>query len=360
MRHKISRLLVLVPLAALLAGCNLVVMNPSGDIAVQQRDLIVASTVLMLLIIVPVILLTLFFAWRYRESNTKATYAPNWSHSTTLEVVIWAAPLVIIVALGALTWVGTHLLDPYRPLDRLDAERPIPQGTRTLEVEVVSLDWKWLFIYPQQGIATVNELAAPVDTPIAFRITSASVMNAFAIPAMAGMIYSMPGMETKLHAVINREGVYDGFSANYSGGGFSQMRFKFHGLSQDGFDRWVEQARAEQGTRLDRSAYLELEKPSEREPVRRYGEVDPEIFSLVVNRCVDPDKMCMSDMMAIDARGGLGIAGGALNIARGKAPAAPGRGQSRPYVPALCNPDDPFGTLQLASIRAEPPKPAVN
>ncbi len=164
----------------------MVVMSPSGDIATQQRDLIIVSTVLMLLIIIPVIFLTLFFAWRYRRTNTAADYAPEWHHSTRLEIVIWSAPLAIIIALGAVTWISTHKLDPYRPLDRIDADRAIPADTKSLTVEVVALDWKWLFFYPDLGIATVNELAAPVDVPIDFKITASSVMNSFFIPALAG------------------------------------------------------------------------------------------------------------------------------------------------------------------------------
>ena len=140
--------------AALLSGCDAVVMSPSGDVAVQQRDLLVWSTILMLLVIVPVIVLTLWFAWRYRASNTEATYKPDWTHSTVLELVIWAVPLLIIIALGAMTWVYTHKLDPYRPLDRIDASTPVPADLEPLTVEVVALDWKWLFIYPEQGIAT--------------------------------------------------------------------------------------------------------------------------------------------------------------------------------------------------------------
>ncbi len=293
------------PVLGLLAGCNMVVMQPSGDIAARQRDLVVASTGLMLLIIVPVIALTLLFAWRYRASNTRATYDPDWHHSTQLEVVIWAAPLAIIIALGALTWISTHTLDPFRPLSRIDASRPLPAGVRPLTVEVVSLDWKWLFFYPELGIATVNELAAPVDVPITFKITSASIMNSFYIPALAGQIYSMPGMQTKLHAVINRAGVYEGFSANYSGSGFSRMTFKFHGLDQAGFDRWVAKARAE-GKALSREAYLKLEKPSEQEPVQYFASVDGGLYDAILNMCAVPGKMCMSEMMHIDAQGGAG------------------------------------------------------
>ncbi|TWA91817.1 cytochrome bo3 quinol oxidase subunit 2 [Azospirillum brasilense] len=302
------RALALLPLMAVLSGCNLVVMSPSGDVASQQANLITISTLLMLLIIIPVMVLTVLFAWRYRQSNSTAQYDPDWDHSTQLELVIWAAPLLIIICLGALTWMATHLLDPYRPLDRIAAGRPVPADTKMLDVNVVALDWKWLFIYPEYGIATVNEVAAPVDRPIRFNITSSTVMNSFYIPALAGQIYAMAGMETKLHAVINEPGSYKGFSANYSGAGFSHMRFTFHGLAGDGFDRWVADIKAG-GGKLDRDGYLQLERPSENEPVRRYGAVDSGLFKAIVGMCVEPGKMCMHDMMAIDAKGGLGLAG---------------------------------------------------
>ncbi|AWK89330.1 ubiquinol oxidase subunit II [Azospirillum thermophilum] len=302
------RVLAALPLMAALSGCNMVVLNPSGDVAQQQANLVVISTVLMLLIIVPVMALTVLFAWRYRKSNSTARYEPDWDHSTQLELVIWAAPLLIIICLGAITWITTHLLDPYRPLDRIAADRPIPPGTRTLEVDVVAMDWKWLFLYPEQGIALVNEMAAPVDRPIRFNITASSVMNSFYVPALAGQVYAMPGMQTQLHAVINKPGSYRGFSANYSGAGFSQMRFTFHGLSEGDFDRWVADVKAS-GGKLDRSGYQQLAKPSVDEPVRRYGAVEDGLFKAVVGMCVEPGKMCMHDMMAIDARGGLGMAG---------------------------------------------------
>lgn len=152
---------------AALSGCNLVVLNPAGDVASQQGDLVVISTLLMLLIIVPVMALTVLFAWRYRQSNNTARYEPDWDHSTQLELVIWAAPLLIIICLGAITWVTTHKLDPYRPLDRIAADKPVPAGAKPLDVQVVALDWKWLFVYPEYGIASVNEMAAPVDRQIA-------------------------------------------------------------------------------------------------------------------------------------------------------------------------------------------------
>lgn len=300
---KNYRALLLAPVIALLAGCNAVVMSPSGDVALQQRDLIVISTVLMLLIIVPVIFLTLLFAWRYRQSNKEADYAPDWDHSTQLELVIWAAPLMIIIALGALTWISTHKLDPYRPLDRISAEKPLPSDVKPLEVEVISLDWKWVFFLPEQGIATVNEIAAPVDRPIRFKLTSSTTMNAFYVPALAGMIYTMPGMQTELNAVINKPGVYQGMSSHYSGSGFAGMTFKFHGLSNEDFAQWVQKAKTE-GKPLDKGTYLNLVKPSERDPVQRFASVEEGLYDKVLNRCVEDGKMCMHHMMAIDAQGG--------------------------------------------------------
>lgn len=305
---KRFRTLSLLPLVLLLGACKAEVLSPAGDIALQQRDLVIISTVLMLLIIVPVMALTVWFAWRYRESNASAEYEPDWDHSTQLELIIWSAPLLIIICLGALTWMGTHLLDPYRPLARVSSGTPVTRDMTPLKVDVVALDWKWLFIYPQYGVATVNEMAAPVDRPIDFRITASSVMNSFYVPALAGQIYAMPGMQTKLHAVINKAGVYQGFSANYSGAGFSGMHFAFHGVPDGDFDKWIGEAKAAGGT-LSRSEYLELERPSENVPVRRYASVDAGLFNAILNMCVEPGKMCMHEMSAIDAKGGLGLAG---------------------------------------------------
>ena len=289
------RRLSLVALAAAslsLGGCDMVVMNPAGDIARQQADLILWSTGLMLLIIVPVMALTVLFAWRYRATNEAADYEPDWDHSTGLELIIWSAPLLIIIALGALTWVGTHLLDPYRPLARVAQGRPVPANQRPLEVQVVSLDWKWLFIYPEQGIATVNQLVVPADRQVRFRLTSSSVMNAFYVPAMAGMIYTMPGMETKLHGVLNRAGRFTGMSANYSGAGFSDMHFATYAVDDAAFARWVAQTR--QGPmRLDAATYLRLAKPSENVRPLRFGTIDKGLYDRVVMMCVQPGAPCM-------------------------------------------------------------------
>jgi cytochrome o ubiquinol oxidase subunit 2 len=301
--NVLGRATSLVPLACtlVLAGCDLVVLDPSGDVAVQQGRLVVQATLLMMLIIVPVIVVTLLFAWRYRESNRAARYEPDWDHSIQLELLIWAAPLLIIIVLGALTWISTHTLDPYRSLRRIDAQRLVPRDTSPLIVQAVALDWKWLFIYPEQGIAVVNELAAPVDRAIRFQITSDTVMNAFYVPTLAGMIYAMPGMETSLHAVINKAGVYEGFSANYSGAGFSDMRFKFRGLDSAGFDRWIESAKAAGHTQLSRATYLDLRLPSERNPVRRFNGVAPDLWGAILNRCVESGARCMYRQMAEDA-----------------------------------------------------------
>jgi cytochrome o ubiquinol oxidase subunit II len=297
---RILRRAVLLAACTLLSGCNMVLMNPSGDVAVQQRDLLITSTLLMLLIIVPVMALTVLFAWRYRHTNHSATYSPDWHHSTRLEVAIWAAPLAIIVALGALTWISTHMLDPYRQIARIGPSQPLSSAPDPVTVDVVALDWKWLFIYPSLHIATVNELAAPVNTPINFQITASSVMNSFFIPALAGQVYAMPGMQTQLHAVINKPGDYQGFSANYSGAGFSDMTFTFHGMSDADFDHWVQGVKTGGGT-LDRKIYTQLAAPSEREPVHHYASVEPDLYSAILNECVDRSKPCLDVTMAADA-----------------------------------------------------------
>lgn len=323
-------------------------MNPSGWVARQQADLILIATGLMLLIIVPVIVLTLVFAWRYRASNAQAVYAPDWDHSTRLELLIWGAPLLIIIALGSVTWISTHKLDPYRPLDTLSRNEPLLPSITPLEVDVVALDWKWLFIYPQQGVATVNELVVPVNRPVTFRITSSTVMNTFYVPTMAGMIYAMPGMETRLNGVINRTGTYTGLSANYSGAGFSDMHFPVRSVSDDEFKAWIDGV-GRSPDALGRAVYLQLERPSRREPVRHFARVDPVLFSAVLDRCVDGSKMCASTMMAIDEQGGLGK-GSVRGLLTQKVATAAGL-QNRTVVAALCTAADPDG----APLRADTP-----
>ncbi|ALK97392.1 cytochrome O ubiquinol oxidase [Massilia sp. WF1] len=298
----VSRGLLLTPLLAALAGCNTVVMNPSGDIAKQQAHLIIVSVVLMLLIIVPVMFLIILFARKYRASNTDAPYEPDWDHSTKLELVIWGAPLLIVIVLGLVTWIYTHKLDPYRPLDRIDENRPIAATAKPLVVQAVAMDWKWLFIYPEQGIATVNELVVPVDQPLRFKVSATSVMNAFYVPELAGMVYGMPGMEITLNAVQNRPVQSFGISSNYSGAGYSDMKFAYRGVPQGDFDAWVASVKAGNGGKLDKANYLVLEKPSIKDPVRRWAAVDDDLYYRILNRCVTEGVVCQDKMMMEDAR----------------------------------------------------------
>ena len=329
-----AKRLPMLALPALLGGCDMVVMNPAGDIAVQQRDLILFSTGVMLLIIVPVMVLTVVFARKYRRGNANKTYDPKFDHSTTLELVIWACPLLIIIALSAVTWTSTHLLDPFRPLERLGPGRPVPAGTKPLEVQAIALDWKWLFIYPDLGIATVNELALPVDVPVHFSITSTDQFNTLYVPTLAGMIYAMPTMKSELNAVINKPVTSEGYSGNYTGRGYSDMRFKFYGQTPADFDRWVSRIKAG-GRALQTANYIDLAKPSEKVPVMRFASVQSGLFDRIVNRCVEAGKPCMIDVMARDmARGG-----GTPGDHRMGAGMAPGRGAApimgEKPVPAL-------------------------
>ncbi|MDA5556001.1 ubiquinol oxidase subunit II [Shimia sp. MMG029] len=314
----------------LLSGCQLTVLNPSGDIAAQQGDLIIYATILMLIVIVPVMVLTVFFALKYRASNKEAEYEPDWDHSVTLEVIVWSVPLAIIICLAGLTWVATHRLEPYDDLKRISVDQPIDPSVKPMEVQVVALDWKWLFIYPEYGIATVNEAAAIVDRPVEFKITSATVMNAFYIPEMAGMIYAMGGMETELNAVINAPGEFEGFSANYSGNGFSHMRFDFHALDQAGFDAWVEKVR-DAPLALDQDAYVALEPQSTAHPVTYYSSVEEGIWDKILNMCAGDDDLCLNDMMMADALGGGGIEGL----------------YNRELFRGLCAADDPQGLFDI-------------
>lgn len=250
-----------------LGGCQSAILNPKGQIGIDERNLLVTCTVLMLLVVVPVIVLTLVFAYRYRASKQNR-YEPEWHHSTPIEIVVWAIPCVIITVLGVLVWRSSHALDPYRPLD---------SQVKPVNIEAVSLDWKWLFIYPDQNVAAVNELAFPEKTPLNFRITSDSVMNAFFIPQMGTMIYSMAGMETKLHLIANEQGTFRGLSSHYSGAGFSGMHFNAIATDQAGFDAWVAKAKAS-GKALDETSYAELAKPSENVAPMYYASATPGLF----------------------------------------------------------------------------------
>jgi cytochrome o ubiquinol oxidase subunit II len=274
--NRPARCLVrLLPLSAvlLLSGCQWVVLDPKGPIGLQERSIIITATVLMLLVVVPVIALILLFAWRYRASNDKADYRPDWSHSNRIEAVVWLIPCLIIAALGVITWRSSHTLDPYRPLD---------SKVEPIRIDAVALDWKWLFIYPDQKVATVNQVAFPANVPVEFHITSATVMNAFFIPQLGSQIYAMAGMQTQLHLLANEPGTYQGLSSNYSGDGFSGMTFKAIALpSRQGFEAWLAQVKASQQT-LGATAYEQLARPSENNPVAYYSQVQPNLFADIV------------------------------------------------------------------------------
>ena len=280
---------------ALLSGCDMSILDPKGQIAADEKSLIITATLLMLIVVIPVILMALYFPWKYRQSNKDATYTPNWSYSHRIEAVVWAIPCAIILVLGVLTWKTTHSLDPYKPLD---------SKVKPIEIDVVALDWKWLFIYPEQHIATVNEVAFPANTPVNFKITSDSVMNVFFIPQLGSQIYAMAGMQTQLHLIADTPGVYDGLSTNFSGAGFPDMMFKAHATSQGDFDAWVAKVKASPN-RLGLDNYGELAKPSEKDPVKYFSAVEPVLYAAVLDKYMDKtsglklaDKVCLPKVVA--------------------------------------------------------------
>lgn len=254
--------------AGLLTGCDSALLDPKGQIGLEERNLIITSTLLMLIVVIPVIIMTFWFAWRYRASNTKATYTPNWEHSTKIEIVLWTIPTIIIIALSIITWKSTHALHPGKPIESI--EKPI-------RIDVVALDWKWLFIYPEQGIATVNEIAFPVDVPVEFHVTSGTVMNSFFIPQLGSQIYAMGGMENTLNLIANHKGIFPGISANYSGHGFSGMKFNAISNSREEFDAWVNKVKQSPKT-LDIPTYSALTKPSEKNAVEYFATFKPGLF----------------------------------------------------------------------------------
>lgn len=266
-------------LMSLLGGCSSAsVLNPAGPIAGANRTILVNATVIMLVIIVPTIIATLAFAWWYREGNAKADYKPDFVYSGRIELLVWSIPLLTIMFLGGVIWIGSHQLDPHKP---------IAGKTAPLEVQVVALDWKWLFIYPQQGIATVNVLPLPAGVPVHFRLTSASVMNTFFIPRLGSQIYTMNGMETQLWLQADKVGSYPGLSAHFSGDGFPRMRFQAVAMPPQQFAAWTAQARAG-GRVLDARTYPLLAKQSQDVKPLTIGAVQPNIFDAIVRQQLPP------------------------------------------------------------------------
>jgi cytochrome o ubiquinol oxidase subunit II len=250
------------------------VLDPQGPIASAERLLLINTTGIMLVVIVPVILMTLGFAWWYRSSNTLASRRPDWAHHGAIEFIVWSIPTLVVILLAGVTWIGSHQLDP---------RTPIPADAKPLPVDVVALDWKWLFIYPDQGIAAVNQLVIPAGTPVTFRLTSATVMNSFFVPQLGSQIYTMGGMVTRLNLLAERPGDYPGMSANFSGDGFAEMRFTVKAVTANDFDGWVAQARGA-GSALDDPGYAELAKPSEAVPPTTYRSVDRRLFERIVDQ----------------------------------------------------------------------------
>jgi cytochrome o ubiquinol oxidase subunit 2 len=247
------------------------ILDPAGPIGAAEKQIMLNSLAIMLAIIIPVIIATFAFAWWYRAGNRKAEYRPDWDYSGAIELVVWSIPLLTVILLGGIAWIGSRDLEPSRPL---------VSKTQPLRVDVVSLDWKWLFIYPDQGIAAVNQLVVPVNTPLDLHLTSATVWNVFFVPQLGTMIYTMPGMTTRLHLQADRPGVYDGQSSQFSGDGFSGMHFKVHAVSRDSFASWASTARSA-GKPLDAKAYAALARPSSYVPPAIYGGVAPGLFNAV-------------------------------------------------------------------------------
>jgi cytochrome o ubiquinol oxidase subunit 2 len=277
LRFPAGRAGLLALIAGLATGCNRGILDPVGPVGEAEKTILINSTAIMLAIIIPTMIATVAFAWWFRRGNSKATYRPDWEYSGAIEMVVWGIPLLTIMLLGGITWISSHDLEPSKPLA---STKP------ALNVEVVSLDWKWLFIYPDQGIATVNKLVVPAGTPVSYKLTSATVWNVFFVPQFGTMIYTMPRMTTRLNLQADRQGIYDGLSAHFSGDGFPGMQFKAEVLPADQFAMWAQGAHG-QGGPLDPASYAELSKPSSYVQPMTYGSVAPGMFNAIVAGKVD-------------------------------------------------------------------------
>lgn len=276
----IATLVILSSLGLLVYSLNtdMAVLLPKGTIAKQQYDLLMFASLLSLIVIIPVFALTFFIAWRYRASNHKATYKPNWDSSHKLETIWWGIPIVLILILAVITWVTSHSLDPFKPID--SSKKPV-------KIQVVAMNWKWLFIYPEQNIATVNYLQIPEDTPVNFELTSDAPMNSFWIPQLGGQVYAMSGMSTKLHLQASEPGNYQGVSANLSGEGFSDMKFTARATSSDEFETWVKSVK--QGkSKLTYEEYDRLAVPSHNNQPSSYSWQQQGLYDTVIRRYMSP------------------------------------------------------------------------
>jgi len=278
---KVVRRAAVLMLLLALAGCSHQgVLDAAGPVASGERTILLNSTVIMLAIVIPTAIATLVFAFWFRAGNPRARYLPEWAYSGRVELVVWAIPILVILFLAGVIWVGSHDLDPFKPL-------PAEKNTKPIEVQVVSLDWKWLFIYPDQGIATVNQLVIPTGVPVHFSLTSASVMNTFFIHRLGSMIYTMNGMVTQVHLQADKPGTYWGQSGQFSGDGFSDMNFQTRAVAPAEFAGWVAAARGK-GPALDAAAYAQLAKQGTVKTPYSYGAVQPSLFNLIATQKIGP------------------------------------------------------------------------
>lgn len=266
-------------LAFLVQGHPIPILEPKGLIGSEERTLMIDALLLMLIVVIPVFMLAFYFAWQYRAGNKKAVYTPDWEHAKTDELIWWAIPFEIILVLGAITWGSTHNLDPYKPLNS-----KVPP----IEIQVVALNSRWLFIYPEENIATVNFIEFPVDTPLNFKITADAPMNSFWIPELGGQIYAMTGMETPLHLIANKTGDFRGSSANFSGPHFAKMTFTARARSREEYDAWLEDVRSVPET-LTSEEYGTLIEGSEDNPVQYYSSVEEGLFESIMHKFMAPD-----------------------------------------------------------------------
>lgn len=278
LKKKIFKIIILIFGVLLLSGCHDSVFHPSGQISIKQYQLIYISFLTMLIVVIPVIVMTILFSYKYRDSNKNNNYLPNWSHSNIIELFVWIIPILIIFFLGIISWKSTHELDP---------NKSIISNNKPIVINVVALDWKWLFIYPQNNIATINEIVLPPNTPVIFNITSNSVMSSFFIPELGSQIYAMPGMETHLNLISVFPGKYNGLSANYNGIGFSNMKFSAIVTSNDNvFYSWVKQVKNVSNKLNTISQFKEISKPNEFHGIKYFSYVFPKLFNMIIHQSI--------------------------------------------------------------------------
>ena len=284
---------------ALLSSCSrLPLLDPKGPIGATERFVILVAIALMMIVVVPVVVMVFWFSRKYRASNIQAAYMPKWGRSGKIEWVIWLVPVIIVSILGTLIWITTHRLDPYEPVD---------SGVAPLRIEAVSMDWKWLFIYPDLGVATVNRLVFPVHVPLEFRLTSDTVMTSFFIPRLGSQIYAMAGMQTRLHLLADYPGVYAGQNQQFSGRGYAEMNFEAIATSAEEFQRWLRQTR-QSPDKLDLVRYRELAKPSIDDPVALFSRVKPDLFDHILHQ-YGKTRSTEPGGRALEPKSGTGLSG---------------------------------------------------